>query len=261
MVEKGLFDLTGKVALITGGGSGLGRSICNVMAAYGADVVCAGRTRPKLEQTVEGLKRYGTRTLDVTADVADPKGVEILVHKTLEAFGTVDIVFANAAIREIGFQRIHEKPIDDWDRVMEVNLRSVFLLMRAVFPVMIDNRKGIFISMSSVGGLWPIADHEFPKLNTAYAVAKSGLIMLTKLAARQYARDNIRVNAICPGYHETGLTPPEEKEAFDAEMIPHIPLGRAAAADEIQGLALWLASDASNYVTGQIVVQDGGVTA
>lgn len=261
MKEKGLFDLTGKVAIVTGGGSGLGRSICEVLAEYGADVVCAGRTNAKLEKTIEAIRGFGSRTMAVKADVADPVQIQGMVDQTIKELGTIDIFFANAAMREVGFQRIHEKPIEDWDVVMDMNLRSVFLQMRVVFPIMLRKKSGSFISISSVGGLWPIADHEFPKLNTAYSTAKAGLIMLTKLAARQYAGENIRVNAICPGYHETGLTPPEEKEAFEAEMIPHIPLGRAAVADEIKGLALWLASDSSSYVTGQILVQDGGVNA
>ena len=261
MADKGMFDLSGKVALVTGGGSGLGRSICNVMAEYGADVVCVGRTRKKIDETVELIRGYRTRTLAISADVTDPVQVENMVRHAVEEMGTLDVVFANAAIREIGFQRIHEKPIDDFDALIHTDLRSVFLLMRVVFPILMEKRAGSFISISSVGGLWPIADHDFPKLNTAYSVAKAGLIMLTKLAARQYAEDNIRVNVICPGYHETELTPPEEKAALETELISHIPLGRGAKADEIKGLALWLASDASSYVTGQIVTQDGGVTA
>jgi NAD(P)-dependent dehydrogenase (short-subunit alcohol dehydrogenase family) len=261
MAGKDIFDLSGKVALVTGGGSGLGRSICEAMAEFGADVVCVGRTSKKIEETIHLIKGFGTRTMAITADVADQVQIERMVDQMVKELGTIDIVFASAGIREIGFQRIHEKPVADWDIVMDANLRSVFLLMRAIFPILIKRKRGSFISISSVGGLWPIADHEFPKLNTAYSVAKAGLIMLTKLAARQYAKDNVRVNVICPGYHETGLTPPEEKEALDAELIPHIPLGRAAKSDEIKGLAVWLASEASSYVTGQILVQDGGVYA
>ena len=261
MAEKGIFDLSGKVALVTGGGSGLGRSICEVMAEYGAHVVCVGRTTNKIEGTIDLIKGFGTKAMAITADVADQAQVQSMVEKTVKELGTIDIFFANAAIREVGFQRIHEKPVEDWDTVVNVNLRSVFLQMRAVFPIMVKQKKGNFISVSSIGGLWPIADHEFPKLNTAYSVAKAGLIMLTKLAARQYATDNIRVNVICPGYHETELTPPEEKEALEAEIIPHVPLGRGAKADEIKGLAIWLASDASSYVTGQMLIQDGGVYA
>jgi NAD(P)-dependent dehydrogenase (short-subunit alcohol dehydrogenase family) len=261
MVDKGIFDLSGKVVLVTGGGSGLGRSICVAMAEYGADVVCVGRTTKKIEETVDLIKGYGTRTMVITADVADQAQIERMVGQTVKQLGTIDVVFANAAIREIAFQRIHEKPVEDWDIVIDVNLRSVFLLMRAIFPLFLKEKGGNFICVSSVGGLWPIADHEFPRLNTAYSVAKAGVIMLTKLAARQYAKDNIRVNAICPGYHESGLTPPEELEAFEAELIPHIPMGRGAKADEIKGLAIWLASNASSYVTGQIVVEDGGVYA
>ena len=261
MVDKGIFDLSGKVVLVTGGGSGLGRSMCEAMAEYGADVVCVGRTTKKIEETIDLMKGYGTRTMAITADVADQAQIEKMVAQTVKQWGTIDIFFANAAIREVGFQRIHEKPVEDWDIVMDVDLRSVFLQMRAVFPIMIKQKKGNFICVSSIGGLWPIADQDFPKLNTAYSVAKAGLIMLTKLAARQYAEDNIRVNVICPGFHETELTPPEEKEALEAELIPHIPLGRGAHADEIKGLALWLASDASSYVTGQMLIQDGGVYA
>lgn len=261
MKERGLFDLTGKVALVTGGGSGLGRSICEVLAEYGADVVCAGRTMAKLEETVEKIKGFGPTAMAVAADVSDPVQIQRMIDQTVKELRTIDIFFANAAMREVGFQRIHDKPVEDWDAVMDMNLRSVFLQMRVVFPIMLRRKSGSFVSVSSVGGLWPIADHEFPRLNTAYSTAKAGLIMLTKLAARQYAPENIRVNAICPGYHETGLTPPEEKEAFEAEIIPHIPLGRGAVADEIKGLALWLASDSSSYVTGQILVQDGGVNA
>jgi NAD(P)-dependent dehydrogenase (short-subunit alcohol dehydrogenase family) len=261
MTDKGIFDLSGKVTLVTGGGSGLGRSICEAMAEYGADVVCVGRTGKKLDDAVDLIKKFGTRCMAITADVADQDQVEGMVKKVLNEWDTIDVVFANAAIHEIGLQRIHEKPVEDYDIVMNVNLRSVFLLMRAVLPVMLEKKKGNFISTSSVGGLWPIADHEFPRLNTVYSVAKAGLNMLTKMAARQYAEDNIRFNVICPGYHETGLTPPDIKEKLDAEMIPHIPLGRAASSDEIKGLAIWLASDASSYVTGQILIQDGGVYA
>lgn len=261
MTDKGMFDLSGKVALVTGGGSGLGRSICLAMAEYGADVVCVGRTLHKLEGTLERLADFGTRSLAITTDVTDPIQLEDIVEKAVREMGAIDIVFANAAIREVGFQRIHEKPVEDWDVVMDANLRAVFLLMQAVFPVMVAQKRGNFISIGSIGGLWPIADQDFPVLNTAYSVAKTGVIMLSKMAARQYARDGIRVNVICPGYHETGLTPPDEKAALEAELIPHIPLKRGAHVDEIKGVAVWLASDASNYVTGQIVTQDGGVTA
>lgn len=261
MTDRGIFDLSGKVALVTGGGSGLGRSICRAMAEYGANVVCVGRTMHKLEGTLELLNEYGARNIAIEADVSDPAQLSNMLERTVGDLGALDIVFANAAIREVGFQRIHEKPIEDWDVVMDINLRSMFLLMRTVFPVMVRQKKGNFISISSVGGLWPIADQDFPILNTAYSIAKTGVIMLSKMAARQYARDNIRVNIICPGYHETDLTPPEEKTSLEAELVPHIPLGRGAHVDEIQGVAVWLASDASSYVTGQIITQDGGVTA
>ena len=141
MLEKGMFDLSGKVAFVTGGGSGLGRSICEVMAEYGADVACVGRTGKKIHETVDLIKGFGTRAMALTADVTDQAQLEGAVNQTVKELGTVDIVFANAGIREIGLQRIHEKPVEDWDTVMNANLRSVFLLMRAVFPLMVEKKR------------------------------------------------------------------------------------------------------------------------
>lgn len=274
----GLFDLTGKVAVVTGGGSGLGRVISEVLAEYGADVVVVGRSAGKLDETVACLAdvagrrraagdcegadpRAAGRCVAITADVTRPDEIDAMVGRVKEQFGRIDVFFANAGIREKSFVLIHEKPIQDWDDVLDADLRAVFLQMRAVFPVMMAQKSGSFITTSSVGGMWPLANDPWVYTQTAYAVAKAGLIMLTKAAARQYGPHGIRVNCIAPGYHRTPLTPEHEVAEVEAALSKLLPLGRTGMPEEIKGLALWLASDASSFVTGQVLVEDGGYLA
>jgi NAD(P)-dependent dehydrogenase (short-subunit alcohol dehydrogenase family) len=258
---KEIFDLSGKMAVVTGGGSGLGQVFCETMAEFGADVVCVGRTEKKLKETIAKIKPYGHHTLSITADVTKEPEIERMVNQTVKEFGTIDIFFANAGIREKSFVMIHEKPVKDWDDVIDADLRSVFLQMRAVFPVMMKQKSGSFITISSAGGIWPLAQDRWIYTQTAYATAKAGLIMLTKAAARQYGPFNIRVNTICPGYHRTPLTPPDEVESLEKMISKLLPLGRPGMPGEIKGLAVWLASGASSFVTGQIFIEDGGYLA
>jgi NAD(P)-dependent dehydrogenase (short-subunit alcohol dehydrogenase family) len=258
---KEIFDLSGKVVVVTGGGSGLGQVFCETMAEFGADVVCVGRTEKKLKETIGKIKPYRHHTLAITADVTKEPEIERMVNQTVKEFGTIDIFFANAGIREKSFVMIHEKPVKDWDDVIDADLRSVFLQMRAVFPVMMKQKSGSFITISSAGGVWPLAQDKWIYTQTAYATAKAGLIMLTKAAARQYGPFNIRVNTICPGYHRTPLTPPDEVESLEKMISKLLPLGRPGMPGEIKGLAVWLASGASSFVTGQIFIEDGGYLA
>jgi NAD(P)-dependent dehydrogenase (short-subunit alcohol dehydrogenase family) len=260
-MDKDLFDLKGKVAVVTGGGSGLGQVICQALAQYGANVVCTGRTKDKLQDTLEKIAIYGHRNLAISADVTQPAEIESMVKRVTDEFGRIDVFFANAGIREKSFVLIHEKPIEDWDDVMNANLRAVFLQMRVVFPVMVKKKSGSFITTSSAGGIWPLAQDRWIYTQTAYATAKSGLIMLTKAAARQYGPFGIRVNTICPGYHRTPLTPADEVEQLEKMIVKLLPLGRPGMPEEIKGLAVWLASEASSFVTGQIFIEDGGYLA
>ena len=169
--------------------------------------------------------------------------------------------FANAGIREKSFVLIHEKPVEDWDDVIDADLRAVFLQMRAVFPLMME-RGGSFVTTSSVGGMWPLAQDKWVYTQTAYAVAKAGLIMLTKAAARQYGPYGIRVNA-----HLSRLSPdaadagPMKWRKWKRTIARLLPLGRCGMPEEMKGLAVWLASDASSFVTGQVLVEDGGYSA
>jgi NAD(P)-dependent dehydrogenase (short-subunit alcohol dehydrogenase family) len=258
MVEKGIFDLSGKVALITGGGSGLGRAYCEGMAEFGAAVACCDLIEERAKETAEILSKFDRKVIAIKADVSKQEDIRKTVDQTIKELGSLDIVFANAGINEktIGL-KIHEKPVDDWDHTMNVNLRGVFLLMQAVFPHMMAKKAGSFITTASVGGLWPVLIPEA----AVYATSKAGVIMLTKVAARQYAEYGIRVNAICPGYHRTNLHPESTREQIEAGILARIPIKRIAMPGEIKGLAVWLASDASSFVTGQIFIEDGGEMA
>jgi NAD(P)-dependent dehydrogenase (short-subunit alcohol dehydrogenase family) len=259
-MEKGMFDLSGKVALVTAGGHGLGREYCKAMAEFGADVACSDIDTGLARETVELLKRHGHRAVAIQADVAKPEQIERMVDQTVSQFGTIDILFCNAGIVN-PIVPLHELLIEDWERVMALNLRGTFLCMRAVLPVMLKQKKGSIILTASVSALRAGKEpHCAP-----YGASKAGMIALARHAAVSYAKDGIRVNAIAPGLHDTrpvglGLTI-EKQEHLKSLLLPTIPMGRFGEPSEIKGLAVYLASDASSYVTGQVFIEDGGSTA
>jgi NAD(P)-dependent dehydrogenase (short-subunit alcohol dehydrogenase family) len=264
MEGKNIFDLSGRVALVTGGGSGLGRVFCESMAKYGADVACVGRTEQKLKETVELISRYGHRAIVIKADVSKPDEVEYMVNESVAKLGAIDILFNNAGV--IGIPtRVGETPIEDWDRVIAINLRGVFLCMRAVLPLMVKQKRGSIINISSIGAFGGAEPEVTP---AAYGASKAEGIALTKFAAVEYAKHGIRINCIAPGMHRTSLgsqSDPklaEETEQFIKKLVSmNIPMGRLAEPNELEGLAVFLASDASSFVTGQVFVQDGGQLA
>lgn len=262
MTEKNMFDLSGRVALVTAGGRGLGREFCLAMAQFGADVACNDIDVKSARETVALLKPYGRRAIALEADVSQPGQVDRMVREAVAAFNTIDILFSNAGIPNPPL-KIHELPIADWDKVMEVSLRSMFLVMRAVLPVMLRQGKGSIINTASVAGLMA-GSEEYSLGNAApYGTAKHGVIGLTKHAAVAYAKEGIRINAIAPGAHLTWplAIPREEMEKVNERLARFIPMGRLGNPSEIQGLAVYLASDASSYVTGATFVHDGGFTA
>lgn len=259
-MKSGIFDLSGKVALVTGGGHGLGREYCIAMAMWGAAVACNDLDMGLAQETIEIIKSYGHGAIPIHADVSQPDEIEQMVNRTLTEFGTIDILFCNAGIVN-PLVPLHELSIEDWDRVMALNLRGTFLCMHAVLPVMLKQKRGSIISTASLAGLMcGIAPYSGP-----YGASKAGVIGLTRHAASAYAKDGIRINAIAPGLHDTrpvGLNlTPEESEELKKQVSPAIPMGRFAEPIEIRGLAAYLASDASSYVTGQVFVQDGGIQA
>jgi NAD(P)-dependent dehydrogenase (short-subunit alcohol dehydrogenase family) len=261
MERKNIFDLTHRVAIVTGGGGGLGRAFCEAMAEFGADVACVDYDAQKAQECVESLKRYGHRAIAIQADIAESDQVEAMVKETMMKLGAVDILFNNAAVTDLA-TKLFETPIAVWDRMIRVNLTGVFLCMRAVLPVMIRQKRGSIINISSAGAFGANSPTVVPP---CYGASKAGVISLTRTGAVEHGRDGIRVNCIAPGTHDTGLgtlpDPMEEQKRRrhmqnNAEQF--IPLGRIAKASEIKGLAVYLASDASSYVTGQVFIEDGG---
>ena len=264
MERESIFDLSGRVALVTGGGSGLGKVFCESMAEFGADVACCDIIEDTAQETAELISRYGHKRQVIRADISQPDEVEYMVEQTVTKLGAIDILFNNAGIATVP-TKIHEMSINDWDRVMAVNLRGVFLCTRAVLPVMINQKRGCIVNISSIAGIKAVNPRVLPQAN--YSAAKAGVVSLTRQAAMEYARDGIRVNCIVPGHHTgTRIAPlgpkwgKQELQRFEEMVARSNPMGRVGQPSELKGLAVYLASDASSYVTGQIFVQDGGAS-
>jgi NAD(P)-dependent dehydrogenase (short-subunit alcohol dehydrogenase family) len=262
-----LFDLGGKVALVTGAGSGLGRAFAQGLATAGARIVCADRNLAWAEETASLIEGGGNACLALRVDVADAGSVAEIAQRAKSICGTVDVLVNNAGIATVP-ARAHEMKVEDWDRLIAINLRGVFLCSRAVIPMMLAAGGGSIINIASIIGLvghYPGA----PAVGSNYAAAKAGVIGFTRQVAVEYARDKIRANAIAPGWHggtrlgdeRRATAKPEEIAAFEAAINAQTPMGRRGTPDELQGLAIYLASDASRFVTGQVFAHDGGWTA
>jgi 2-deoxy-D-gluconate 3-dehydrogenase len=250
VIEK--FDLKGKSGIVTGGGSGIGKGIATGLVQAGAEIVITGRRKERLEETAQEIRQFGGPVIPVQADISKMGDLRGLVSRTVKEFGKIDFLFNNAGtIRRNPSENYSE---EDWDEVMSINLKGSFFLAQAVAREMISRkRKGKIINISSViavgGG----------KRVPAYAASKGGLMQLTKSMANDWARYNILVNAIGPGWVDTELTKPlrQDEERF-AEITSRIPLGRWAEPEDLAGAAVFLASDASDYITGQTIFVDGG---
>ena len=248
-------SLAGKVAIVSGGSRGIGKAIALMFAEAGADVVvCSRNLDGRLESVAEEIRGLGRRSLAVSADIARPAEVDNLVQRTMAEFGAIDILVNNAGTTVI--TPVVEHREEDWDKVMDTNLKGYFLCSRLVGRIMIDRKRGNIINIASLRGLRGSPG------KVGYSVSKAGVIMLTQVLALEFASDNIRVNAIAPGWIRTELSDivyrdPKSRKEIDAT----IPMGRWAAPEEIASVALFLASDFSSYITGHTLVADGGVTA
>lgn len=252
MSSNGLFDLTGKVAIVTGGNGGLGLGMALGLAGAGAHIAVAGRDEVKTGQALGQIKSLGVKSLGLSVDVAREDDVSRMVGQTMEALGRVDILVNNAGISVRS--QPQELSADDWDRVVDVNLKSVFLASKEVHPLMKEQGGGKIINIGSMFSLFG-SDWVSP-----YSASKGGVVQLTKSLAVAWAADNIQVNAILPGWFMTGLTEsiPQRDPARYELINQRIPAQRWGEPQELQGPVMFLASPASDYVTGAVLTVDGG---
>lgn len=268
---RDLFDLSGKVALVTGGAGVIGRRCCVGLAEFGADVAVVDRDADGAAETAAEIeRRHDRRALAVAADVADPEAVRRMTERVVEELGGIDILHNNAAGKsddpEAFFRSFEDYDPDQWRAIMAVNLDAMFLVAQAVGRRMIDRgRGGSIVQTSSIYGLlapdfriYEGSGHQGRPVSSpaVYSASKAGVVGLTRYLAVYWARHGIRVNALAPGGVESG-----QNQEFQRRYGARVPLGRMAHRDEIVGALLFLASDASSYVTGQTLVVDGGLSA
>jgi NAD(P)-dependent dehydrogenase (short-subunit alcohol dehydrogenase family) len=252
---KSLFDLTGQVALVTGGSRGLGEEIAEGLAEAGASLMLLARREQWLTPAIDAMRVRGFRCEGALCDVSEPAAVEAAVRQTIAAYGQIDILVNNAGVT--WGAPAESMPLDKWRSVLDVNLTGAFLFAQACGRVMIQRRYGRIINVASIAGL----KSSMPKgiHYAGYASSRAGLLGLTRELAAQWAPHNIRVNAIAPGFFPSRMT---EKvlEAAQAYIESGIPMARVGQPGELKGVAVFLAAAASNYITGQTIIVDGGAT-
>ena len=249
------FSLDGQVGIVTGGGQGLGKVFCRAFAEVGADVVVAELNPETGPETVHEIESMGRRSLFVQTDVRNRASVQQMVEEVLAQFGRIDFLMNNAGI--VKWCEAENVPEEDWRDVIDVNLNGLFFCSQAVAKHMIERGKGCIINIASMSGL--IANR--PQPQTSYNASKAAVIHLTKSLAAEWAPYNIRVNAIAPGYMDTPMARPFfEDPKYGGLWMDAIPMKRPGKPEELAPAAVFLASEASSYVTGSTIVIDGGYT-
>jgi NAD(P)-dependent dehydrogenase (short-subunit alcohol dehydrogenase family) len=247
-----LFDLSNRVAIVTGGSRGLGQEMAEGLAEAGAALMLCARREEWLAPTAQEMRARGFRVEAAVCDVAKPADVQAVVAQTLAAYGKVDILINNAGVS--WGERPETMPLDKWQKVVDINLTGAFLFSQAAAREMMKREFGRIINVSSIAGLR--ASVKGPQY-AAYAATKAGLMGLTRELAASWGRHGIRVNAIAPGFFHSRLADPAIPLA-EPEIKASSPIPRVGAAGELKGVAVFLAADASNYITGQVIVVDGG---
>src|SRR6185436_19878289 len=249
-----LFGLTGRVAIVTGGSRGLGEEMAEGLAEAGAALMICARREQWLAPTVERFKTLGFRVEGMVADVANAADVQAVVEKTMATYGRLDILVNNAGVT--WGAPPEEMPLDKWQQVIDVNLTGAFRFAQAAGREMLKREYGRIINVSSIAGLHAAVHGPH---YAAYAASKAGLMGLTRELAASWGRQNIRVNAIAPGFFHSRLADPALPLA-EPGIKASSPIPRIGAEGELKGVCVFLASDASNYITGQTIIVDGGRT-
>jgi len=251
-VSPDVFSLAGKVALVTGGSRGIGKAIAVGLAKFGADVVVTSRKLPDLEEVATEIKDLGRKSMAVATHVGRMDEIAALVPRVMDEFGRIDILVNNAATNPTMDPALDVEE-RAWDSIMNLNLKGLFFLSQAVARVMKEQGGGTIINVASVAGITP-------DILPVYSISKAGVIMATKVMAQQWAQYNIRANALAPGLIKTRFSQAlwDNEDILQGAML-FTPMRRPGEPDEMVGSVVFLASDASSYVTGHVLVADGGV--
>lgn len=251
MTTTKLFDLSGNVAIITGGNGGIGRSIAIGLAEAGASVAIFGRNEEKNIKTLSELKKIGVPSMAVQVDITNRSELEPAIKKVENELGSISILVNNAGIVSLSGGVLNETE-EDWDGVIETQLNAVFLLSKLVGKSMVEKKRGKIINIGSMYSFFGSG------LIPSYSAAKGAVIQLTKSMAVELAPYNVQVNAIAPGWFETEMTAPVKTMPLNDEIIMRTPAGRWGQPEELAGTAVFLASKASDFVTGETIRVDGG---
>lgn len=251
-----LFDLTGRVAIVTGGSRGLGMQIARSLGEFGASLALVARNRTELDLAVEEMRAEKIDAIGIDCDLSDPAAITPLVEEVMSAFGQIDILVNNAGAT--WGARAEDYPLDGWNKVLQLGLTGVFLLSQAVArQAFIPQQAGAIVNVASIEGL--MGHHHRRPPTIAYNAAKGGVINMTRALAAEWGPQNIRVNALAPGFFPSKMTAATVAEHGD-EMIDQTPLGKLGGECDLMGAALLFASDAGGHITGQVLAIDGGTS-
>lgn len=251
-----LMNLEGRTSIVTGGATGLGLQMATALAEAGSNVVVCSRKRENCEQAAAALEKLGVRALGLACDVTKPAEVEAVRDEALKAFGRIDALFNNAGRAWVAPPE--ELPLERWHQIMELNITAPFICSQIFGREMIRAKRGKIVNIASIAGL--VGRNPKAYNSIVYGTSKGALVQFTRDLAIKWAQHNIQVNCICPGFF---VTPINQKlfERNPEPILKEIPLGRTGGADDLKGIAVLLASDASNFITGAIIPVDGGAVA